>query len=62
MNVRMIAAQPTQGDVVAWFGGGMDLTPYYGFDEDAVHFHQTCHDALAPYGADAVSALQGLVR
>ena len=52
MNVRMIAAQPAQGPLVAWFGGGMDLTPYYGFDADAVHFHQTCHDALAPYGAE----------
>ena len=30
----------------------MDLTPYYGFDEDAVHFHRTCRDALAPFGAD----------
>ncbi|NBT74348.1 MAG: oxygen-dependent coproporphyrinogen oxidase, partial [Betaproteobacteria bacterium] len=33
-----------------WFGGGMDLTPYYPFDEDAVHFHQTCQQALAPFG------------
>lgn len=32
-----------------WFGGGMDLTPYYGFEEDAVHFHRTCRDALAPF-------------
>jgi len=52
MNVRMIAATPTNGDTVAWFGGGMDLTPYYGFTEDAVHFHQTCKDALQPYGSD----------
>jgi coproporphyrinogen III oxidase len=51
MNVRMIAAQPVNGQApVAWFGGGLDLTPYYGFQEDAVHFHQTCHDALAPFG------------
>ncbi len=33
-----------------WFGGGMDLTPYYGFEDDAVHFHRTCRDALQPYG------------
>ncbi|HYQ99061.1 MAG TPA: oxygen-dependent coproporphyrinogen oxidase [Casimicrobiaceae bacterium] len=33
-----------------WFGGGMDLTPYYGFEEDAVHFHRACRDALAPFG------------
>jgi coproporphyrinogen III oxidase len=32
-----------------WFGGGMDLTPYYGFEEDAVHFHRTCRDALDPF-------------
>ena len=50
MNVRMIAAKPAGQDPVAWFGGGMDLTPYYGHDEDAVHFHQTCKDALDPFG------------
>jgi coproporphyrinogen III oxidase len=47
MNVRCLAA----GDVW-WFGGGMDLTPYYGFEEDARHFHATCKAALAPFGAD----------
>ncbi|MES2189036.1 MAG: oxygen-dependent coproporphyrinogen oxidase [Pseudomonadota bacterium] len=53
MNVRMIAATPVGGgDPVCWFGGGMDLTPYYGFHEDAVHFHQTCRDALLPFGED----------
>lgn len=56
MNVRYFVAHPPkdQPDAppVFWFGGGMDLTPYYGFREDAVHFHQTCHDALAPHGAD----------
>ena len=50
MNVRMIAAKPEGKDPVVWFGGGMDLTPYYGHDEDAVHFHQTCKDALDPFG------------
>ena len=50
MNVRMIAATPANGQTVAWFGGGMDLTPYYGFAEDAQHFHQVCHDALQPFG------------
>ena len=52
MNVRMIVATPASGNSVAWFGGGMDLTPYYGFVEDAVHFHQTCRNALTPFGAD----------
>jgi coproporphyrinogen III oxidase len=35
---------------VWWFGGGMDLTPYYGFEQDAVHFHRTCRAALEPFG------------
>ncbi len=52
MNVRMIAATPASGPTAYWFGGGMDLTPYYGFEEDAVHFHQTCKDALGPFGED----------
>ena len=52
MNVRMFVAKPEGRDPVAWFGGGMDLTPYYGFVDDAVHFHQTCKDAVSPYGAD----------
>ena len=52
MNVRMLAATPAGGEPVCWFGGGMDLTPYYGFEEDAVHFHRTCRAALAPFGDD----------
>ena len=52
MNVRMISAGVPGQPPVAWFGGGMDLTPYYGFEEDAVHFHTACRDALAPFGAD----------
>jgi len=52
MNVRMLSAQPDDGAPVQWFGGGMDLTPYYGFDDDARHFHSTCRDALAPFGPE----------
>jgi coproporphyrinogen III oxidase len=56
LNVRMLAAHralPEGGtEVVTWFGGGMDLTPYYGEEEDAAHFHRTCRDALAPFGVD----------
>ena len=52
MNVRMLAALPADAPPVCWFGGGMDLTPYYGFEEDAVHFHRTCRDALTPFGDD----------
>jgi coproporphyrinogen III oxidase len=47
MNVRFFAA----GDAW-WFGGGMDLTPYYGFEEDARHFHAACRRALEPFGAE----------
>lgn len=38
-----------------WFGGGFDLTPYYGFEEDAVHWHRTAREACAPYGNDLYS-------
>jgi coproporphyrinogen III oxidase len=53
MNVRMFVAQarPNQEETtIFWFGGGLDLTPYYLFEEDARHFHQTCKDALDPQG------------
>ena len=54
MNVRFFCTFPQNAEQdqqpVWWFGGGMDLTPYYGFAEDAVHFHQTCKDALTPFG------------
>ena len=46
------AMAPESAADVWWFGGGMDLTPYYGFEEDAVHFHRACRDALAPFGED----------
>ena len=55
MNVRMLAAgreDRAGAEPVTWFGGGMDLTPYYGFEEDAVHFHRVNRDALAPFGED----------
>jgi coproporphyrinogen III oxidase len=52
MNVRCLRAQPAHAAAVYWFGGGMDLTPYYGFEEDAVHFHATCKQSLEPFGAD----------
>ena len=48
MNVRMLRAFPAGREPVTWFGGGMDLTPYYGFEEDARHFHRVYRDALAP--------------
>jgi coproporphyrinogen III oxidase len=52
MNVRFFVAEKPGEAPVWWFGGGMDLTPYYGFEEDAVHFHTLCRNALTPFGAD----------
>jgi coproporphyrinogen III oxidase len=55
MNVRFFAAKSPDGDAakaVWWFGGGMDLTPYYGYEEDCVHFHRVNRDALAPFGTE----------
>ncbi|ODV04253.1 MAG: coproporphyrinogen III oxidase [Thiobacillus sp. SCN 63-57] len=52
MNVRCFVALKDGEAPVWWFGGGMDLTPYYGFAEDARHFHVTCKQALDPFGAD----------
>jgi coproporphyrinogen III oxidase len=52
MNVRSLSARPAQGEPVFWFGGGMDLTPYYGFDEDCAHFHTVCKRAVEPFGPD----------
>jgi coproporphyrinogen III oxidase len=53
MNVRSFVAKagPQGGEDAWWFGGGMDLTPYYPFEEDAIHFHRTCQQALEPFGA-----------
>jgi coproporphyrinogen III oxidase len=52
LNVRFFVARKADAEPVWWFGGGMDLTPYYGFVDDAVHFHRACRDALAPFGDD----------
>lgn len=49
-NVRFFIADPDGAAPIWWFGGGFDLTPYYGFEEDAVHWHRTSRDAVAPFG------------
>ena len=49
MNVRCLVALKEGADPVWWFGGGMDLTPYYGFEEDARHFHAACKAAVEPF-------------
>jgi coproporphyrinogen III oxidase len=56
MNVRMFVAKAEPGtdqQDIFWFGGGMDLTPYYPFEEDAQHFHRVNRDALAPHSDTA---------
>jgi coproporphyrinogen III oxidase len=53
LNVRLLIVQPTDGSAPTfWFGGGMDLTPYYGHIDDVKHFHQTCKNVLDPFGLD----------
>jgi coproporphyrinogen III oxidase len=54
MNLRLFIAPGRDDEEPAtfWFGGGMDLTPYYAFEEDARHFHQVCNASLAPHGKD----------
>jgi coproporphyrinogen III oxidase len=52
MNVRVFVAEKPGEEPVWWFGGGFDLTPYYGFEEDAVHWHRTARAACEPFGAD----------
>ncbi|MEE8233395.1 MAG: oxygen-dependent coproporphyrinogen oxidase [Gammaproteobacteria bacterium] len=52
MNVRFFVAEKEGVAPVWWFGGGFDLTPYYGFDEDATHWHVTAKEACAEYGDD----------
>lgn len=52
MNVRAFIARAPGEEDVWWLGGGMDLTPYYGFEEDAVHFHSVCKAALDPFGQE----------
>lgn len=49
-NVRFFIAEKEGVDPVWWFGGGFDLTPYYGFDEDCVHWHRTAQEACQPFG------------
>ena len=54
-NVRFFIAEKAGAEPVWWFGGGFDLTPYYGFEEDAVHWHRTAKQACDPFGADYYS-------
>jgi coproporphyrinogen III oxidase len=51
-NVRFLIARPATGPEVWWFGGGFDLTPYYPYDEDVLHWHRCARDACQPFGAE----------
>lgn len=51
-NVRFFIAYPEGKEPVWWFGGGFDLTPFYPFEEDILHWHQTAAAVCAPFGAD----------
>lgn len=57
-NFRFFVAGADERDPVWWFGGGFDLTPYYGFDEDCVHWHRVARDACAPFGDDLYPRLK----
>jgi len=57
-NVRFFVAEAEGQEPVWWFGGGFDLTPYYGFDEDCQHWHQTAFEACAPFGQDVYPRLK----
>ncbi len=57
-NVRFFIAEKPGAEPVWWFGGGFDLTPYYGFEEDAVHWHATAERACRPFGADLYPRLK----
>ena len=52
MNVRLFVAEKPGEEPVWWFGGGFDLTPYYGFEEDCIHWHQTAKAACDPFRMD----------
>jgi coproporphyrinogen III oxidase len=61
-NVRFFIARKPGAEPVWWFGGGFDLTPYYGFEEDAHHWHRTAQAACAALRCRRLSALQAMVR
>ncbi len=55
LNVRFFVAEKPGKETIWWFGGGFDLTPFYGFDEDAVHWHMTAKKACLPFGEKVYS-------
>lgn len=58
-NVRFLLAEKPDAGPVWWFGGGFDLTPYYGFEEDCIHWHRTARAACEPFGAAVYPRFKG---
>lgn len=52
LNVRFFIAEKENNSPIWWFGGGFDLTPYYGFKEDCIHWHQIAQQACEPFGEE----------
>ncbi len=55
LNVRLLIAYSENSPPIWWFGGGFDMTPYYGYEEDAIHWHKTAKEICLPYGEDIYS-------
>ena len=51
-NVRFFVAEKPGTEPIWWFGGGFDLTPYYAYDEDVIHWHETARKAVSPFGEE----------
>ncbi len=51
-NFRFFCSETDDGDTIWWFGGGFDLTPYYPFHEDVLHWHRTARDTCSEFGED----------
>jgi coproporphyrinogen III oxidase len=58
MNVRFFVAEKENAQPIWWFGGGYDLTPYYGDEEDCAHWHRTAKEACDPFSKDLYSQLK----
>ncbi len=55
LNVRLFVAFSNNSKPIWWFGGGFDMTPYYGYEEDAIYWHKTAHDICESYGKNIYS-------
>ncbi|MCH9650023.1 MAG: oxygen-dependent coproporphyrinogen oxidase [Deltaproteobacteria bacterium] len=58
-NVRFFVAEKDGSEPIWWFGGGLDLTPYYPYEDDAIYWHRTCKKACEPLGGDTYDRFKG---